>query len=58
MTPPTSAVPARPAHHDAPARDAATGPFRSLPFMGVIRVNNEAMKVGWKMGAPDWTNTV
>ena len=56
MTPPTSAVPARPAHHDAPARDAATGPFRSLPFMGVIRVNNEAMKVGWKMGAPDWTN--
>lgn len=33
-----------------------TTPFRSLPFMGVIRVNNEAMKVGWKMGAADWTN--
>lgn len=32
------------------------GPFRSLPFMGVIRVNNEAMKVGWKMGDPTWTN--
>lgn len=30
--------------------------FRSLPFMGVIRVNNEAMKVGWKMGDPNWTN--
>jgi hypothetical protein len=32
-------------------------PFRSLPFMGVIRVNNEAMtKHGWKMGDPAWTN--
>ncbi len=31
-------------------------PFRDLPFMGVIRVNNEAMKVGWKMGDPNWTN--
>lgn len=30
--------------------------FRDLPFMGVIRVNNEAMKVGWKMGDPNWTN--
>ncbi len=30
--------------------------FRDLPFMGVIRVNNEAMKVGWKMGDPAWTN--
>jgi len=30
--------------------------FRPLPFMGVIRVNNEAMKNGWKMGAPDWAN--
>ncbi len=30
--------------------------FRQLPFMGVIRVNNEAMKAGWKMGAPDWAN--
>lgn len=32
-------------------------PFRSLPFMGVIRVNEEAMtKFGWKMGDPAWTN--
>lgn len=30
--------------------------FRSLPFMGVIRVNNEAAKVGYKMGDPAWTN--
>ncbi len=33
-----------------------TPTFRDLPFMGVIRVNNEAMKVGWKMGDPNWTN--
>lgn len=31
-------------------------PFRDLPFMGVIRVNNAAMQVGWKMGDPAWTN--
>jgi aspartate/methionine/tyrosine aminotransferase len=30
--------------------------FRQLPFMGVIRVNNEAMKVGYKMGDPAWCN--
>lgn len=30
--------------------------FRDLPFMGVIRVNNEAAKVGYKMGDPSWTN--
>jgi aspartate/methionine/tyrosine aminotransferase len=30
--------------------------FRNLPFMGVIRVNNEAMKVGWRMGDPAWSN--
>lgn len=30
--------------------------FRDLPFMGVIRVNNEAMKVGYKMGDPAWSN--
>lgn len=36
---------------------AHPSPFRSLPFMGVIRVNNEAMtKHGWKMGDPSWTN--
>lgn len=30
--------------------------FRALPFMGVIRVNNEAMKVGYRMGDPEWCN--
>ena len=30
--------------------------FRSLPFMGVIRVNNEAGKVGYRMGDPEWCN--
>lgn len=30
--------------------------FRDLPFMGVIHVNNEAMKAGWRMGDPAWTN--
>lgn len=30
--------------------------FRQLPFMGVIRVNNEAMKVGYRMGDPAWAN--
>jgi len=30
--------------------------FRDLPFMGVIRVNNEAAKVGYKMGDPSWSN--
>ncbi len=30
--------------------------FRDIPFMGVIRVNNEAAKVGWRMGDPTWTN--
>ncbi|MGH7131989.1 MAG: pyridoxal phosphate-dependent aminotransferase [Phycisphaerales bacterium] len=40
----------------SPAAPHAATPFRSLPFMGVIRVNNEAMKIGWKMGDPAWTN--
>ncbi len=31
-------------------------PFRDLPFMGVIRVNNEAMKSGYRMGDPAWSN--
>lgn len=35
---------------------AASGPFRDLPFMGVIHVNNEAAKAGWVMGDPNWTN--
>ncbi len=30
--------------------------LRDLPFMGVIHVNNEAMKAGWVMGDPDWSN--
>jgi len=30
--------------------------FRDLPFMGVIHVNNEAMKAGWRMGDPEWSN--
>lgn len=30
--------------------------FRQLPFMGVIRVNNEAMKIGYRMGDPSWSN--
>lgn len=32
------------------------GAFRQLPFMGVIRVNEEAMKVGYRMGDPAWSN--
>lgn len=39
---------------DAPA--APTFAFRQLPFMGVIRVNNEAWKLGWRMGDPNWSN--
>lgn len=30
--------------------------FRQLPFMGVIRVNEEAMKIGYRMGDPAWSN--
>src|SRR3954468_7975714 len=30
--------------------------FRQLPFMGVIRVNVEAMKIGYRMGDPAWCN--
>src|SRR5690606_8115328 len=33
-----------------------SGAFRRLPFMGVIRVNNEAAKVGYRMGDPSWSN--
>lgn len=36
--------------------NTAAPAFRQLPFMGVIRVNNEAMKVGYKMGDPAWSN--
>jgi len=34
----------------------ASSAFRQLPFMGVIRVNNEAMQVGYRMGDPAWSN--
>lgn len=30
--------------------------FRDLPFMGVIRVNEEAHKVGYVLGDPAWAN--
>ncbi len=30
--------------------------FRQLPFMGVIRVNVEAMAHGFRLGDPDWAN--
>jgi N-succinyldiaminopimelate aminotransferase len=30
--------------------------FRDVPFMGVIHVNVEAMKVGFRMGDPNWSN--
>ncbi|MBL8764572.1 MAG: pyridoxal phosphate-dependent aminotransferase [Phycisphaerae bacterium] len=32
------------------------GAFRQVPFMGVIRVNVEAMKLGYRMGDPSWSN--
>ena len=35
---------------------AARFGFRDLPFMGVIHVNNQAMKAGWRMGDPEWSN--
>ncbi|MFG0330209.1 MAG: pyridoxal phosphate-dependent aminotransferase [Phycisphaerales bacterium] len=34
----------------------AASAFRDLPFMGVIRVNVEAMNYGFRMGAADWAN--
>ncbi len=36
--------------------NATSNAFRSLPFMGVIRVNVAAMEVGFRMGHPDWIN--
>ena len=30
--------------------------FRDIPFMGVIHVNVEAMKLGFRMGDPSWSN--
>jgi aspartate/methionine/tyrosine aminotransferase len=39
-----------------PPTAPTTAAFRDLPFMGVIRVNNEAAKVGYRMGDPEWSN--
>ncbi len=36
-----------------PAREGA---FRSIPYMGVIYVVHEAMKLGFRNGHPDWCN--
>jgi len=36
--------------------DSSIASFRQLPYMGVIRVNVEAMKHGYRMGAPEWSN--
>src|SRR3954470_20109162 len=49
----TTATPDSPT---APTAPTSTPAFRELPFMGVIRVNNEAMKVGYIMGDPAWVN--
>src|SRR5438105_107969 len=38
------------------ANPPASSAFRQLPFMGVIRVNVEAMKVGYRMGDMSWSN--
>ena len=35
---------------------ARTGAFRSIPYMGVIYVVHEAMKLGFRNGHPDWCN--
>ncbi len=34
----------------------SSSPFRRIPFMGVIRVNVEAMKHGFRMGDTTWSN--
>ncbi len=39
----------------APAPDAL-GAFRPIPYMGVIYVVAEAMKLGYRNGHPDWCN--
>ncbi|MCK6475832.1 MAG: pyridoxal phosphate-dependent aminotransferase [Phycisphaerales bacterium] len=44
------------AHTTSPAAHHPGMGFRDLPFMGVIHVNNEAMKAGWRMGDPAWSN--
>lgn len=41
---------------DPRERDASLGAFRPVPFMGVIYVVAEAMKLGFRNGHPDWCN--
>lgn len=40
----------------ATLRDQALGAFRPIPYMGVIHVVAEAMKLGFQNGHPDWCN--
>jgi len=40
----------------SPKRDPALGAFRHVPYMGVIFVVAEAMKLGFTNGDPDWCN--
>jgi hypothetical protein len=35
---------------------SALGAFRPIPYMGVIWVVAEAMKLGFRNGHPDWCN--
>jgi N-succinyldiaminopimelate aminotransferase len=41
---------------NAPITASEKHAFRSLPFMGVIRVNNEAAAFGYQAGDPSWSN--
>jgi hypothetical protein len=36
--------------------EPALGAFRPIPYMGVIWVVAEAMKLGFRNGHPDWCN--
>jgi len=38
------------------AKNVAQSPFREVPYMGVIWVVAEAMKLGFYNGHPDWSN--
>ncbi len=40
----------------AKERKLSQGPFREVPYMGVIWVVAEAMKLGFYNGHPDWAN--
>ena len=41
---------------DSPITPSKKRAFRSLPFMGVIRVNNEAAAFGYQANDPSWSN--